>query len=309
MLRNKADVRVVLYMIVITTLLIIQWRADQVYPLLCIFAIWMAVPVAVIAHNHNHLPVWKSDKLNMLQDYWLTLFYGFPAFAWIPTHNTNHHIHNNREPDYTITYRVSESNNLFTLLTYPSVSGGAQQKAIYRYMKDLWKKNKKTFFYNISQLVALVVFLGVALWMDWKKAVLFIVLPQQFSLFSVLIFNYIQHVHADEESKWNHSRNFVGAFMNGFLFNNGYHTVHHMHPRRHWSENEYEHHQVSKNIDPILMEKNFSWYMFRVYILGPIMPRFKTLSMRVQRKARLAQPTNKIFESKNVSELALSLDA
>jgi len=285
MLRHKADVKVVLYMILITALLVIQWRVGEVQPLLFAFAVLMSVPVAVIAHNHNHVPVWNSNLMNVFQDYWLTLFYGFPAFAWIPTHNTNHHVHNNRVPDYTITYRVSEANNLFTLLTYPSVSGGIQQKALYRYLKDLWSKNRKRFFYSVSQIALLLVYVIGALVLDWKKALFFIVIPQQFSLFAVLIFNYIQHVHADEESKWNHSRNFVGFFMNGFLFNNGYHTVHHTHPRRHWSENAAAHREISHLIDPALNEKDFNWYLLRNYILGPFFPSLKTTSMRLKRIA------------------------
>jgi hypothetical protein len=57
----------------------------------------------------------------------------------------------------------------------------------------------------------------------------------QVSLFAVLIFNYVQHVHADEESRYNHSRNFTGL-LNAMLFNNGYHTIHHEHPGVHWNE-------------------------------------------------------------------------
>jgi hypothetical protein len=73
--------------------------------------------------------------------------------------------------------------------------------------------------------------------------------------------------------------------MNNFLFNNGYHTVHHMSPLRHWSENEVEHNRVASKIDPVLNEKNFGWYMFRVYILGAVFPKFRTDSMRVRRIA------------------------
>lgn len=68
------------------------------------------------------------------------------------------------------------------------------------------------------------------MWIDWKKALLYIVAPQQFAL---LVLNYLQHVHANEESDWDHSRNFVGGLANFLLLNNGFHTVHHEWPGVH----------------------------------------------------------------------------
>ena len=64
-------------------------------------------------------------------------------------------------------------------------------------------------------LVAFIV--GAAL-LDWQKALFLIVIPQQFALFAILLFNYMQHIHADEESEYNHSRNFVGPMLNTLLF-------------------------------------------------------------------------------------------
>src|SRR4051794_17898236 len=101
MLRFKADIRTLVFMAVTTALLFIQWNGSEFHPALFIISCLMAISVTAIAHNHNHLGMWNSEFLNKLTDYWVTLFYGFPAFAWIPTHNTNHHVHNNKEADYT----------------------------------------------------------------------------------------------------------------------------------------------------------------------------------------------------------------
>ena len=105
-----------------SALLIVQWKLSAMHAILYVSFLFMAVSVAIIAHNHNHVPVWRTRFLNIATDYWLTLFYGFPAFGWIPTHNKNHHHLNNKKGDYTITWRVSEKNNIVTLLSYPSVS-------------------------------------------------------------------------------------------------------------------------------------------------------------------------------------------
>lgn len=291
-LRYSADLRTLFYMSLTTALLVLQWNLGFNIALF-LLSLFMATSVAVIAHNHNHVPTFQNKTLNTLLDYWITLFYGFPAFAWIPTHNRNHHHLNNREGDHTITYRVSERNNLFTLVIYPTISAFYQQQAIFSYLKDLRKRNTSRFWESVLQYVALAVFIGGALVLDWQKAVLYVIIPQQVALYFIMIFNYVQHVHADEESEWNHSRNFVGAGLNTLLFNNGFHTIHHERANIHWSQTPEAHRNIVQNIDPSLNERSFWWYMFRVYFLAPIFPRLGTHSMRLDRKeAEKYQSTN-----------------
>lgn len=286
MLRYKADRRTLAYMAVTTSLFFFLWISDSFNPWLYVIYLFLSVAVTVIAHNHNHLPIFRKKSLNTLTDYWLTVFYGFPAFAWIPTHNMNHHALNNREGDYTITYRLTEHNHLLMLLLYPSVSSFYQQKPIRDYLRSLKANNKQKYWLAVMQYVFLVVWIVVGLVIDWQKALLYIVLPQQFGLFSVLVFNYVQHVHADEESEFNHSRNFTG-FLNVLLFNNGYHTVHHDKAGTHWSKTPQLHADVADKIDPDLNERSFWWYILRVYFLSIFVPSFRTQSRRLQRMAQV----------------------
>jgi fatty acid desaturase len=282
MLRYKADFKSIIYAIITTALLILQWTVIGVNPFSYTIYLFLAVSVAVMTHNHNHVPIWKPKVLNILTDWWLTVFYGFPVFAWIPTHNKNHHRLNNRVGDYTITYRFSEKNNLVTLLTYPTISGFYQQKAIREYLSELWHKNREKFYLCIAQYFVLATWIAAAVLLDWRKALMFVIIPQQVSLFSVLIFNYVQHVHANEESDMNHSRNFTG-FLNTLLFNNGYHTIHHMKAGLHWSQVPAEHQKIEHLIDKSLNERSFWWYIFRAYFLGIPIRHFRTISMRLER--------------------------
>ncbi len=281
-LKNNADLRSLAYIIVTTAMFIAQWLWIGVNPFFYAWYLFMSVAVSVMTHNHNHLPMWESKRMNTLTDWWLTVFYGFPIFAWIPTHNKNHHRFNNRKGDDSITYRLSERNNFLTLISYPTVSGFYQQRAITSYLKDIRKTNPVKFRLCISQYVVLIVWVAAALILDWQKALLFVIIPQQVSLFSVLIFNYVQHVHANEESAWNHSRNFTG-FLNVILFNNGYHTIHHHKAGLHWSKARDAHKEIEKNINPDLLEKSFWWYILRSYILSLFIPKFRTISMRLER--------------------------
>jgi beta-carotene hydroxylase len=288
LLRNPADVRTLAYMAVATGLFVVNWMRPLEWSLLTVglwvLAMFMAVSCSVMAHNHNHLRTFNSPKLNVLMDWWLTVFYGFPVFAWVPTHNMNHHKFTNKEGDYTITYRLSEANNALTLLSYPTVSGSYQTIAIRKYLAALWERNRTGFWLAMAQIAIFLASNIIPLIIDWQKALIYVIAPQQFAVYTVMIFNYVQHVHADEESKWNHSRNITGWGMNALLFNNGFHTVHHNNPGLHWSLAPAEHAKIADKIDPALNEKSFFGYMFRTYVGGAFSSRFGTRSMRLARK-------------------------
>jgi fatty acid desaturase len=284
MLKYRADIRTVVYLLAVAAILVVQWNLPAFNIPLFIVSLYLAISVAVIAHNHNHVAMWRSKFMNTVTDYWLTIFYGFPAFAWIPTHNKNHHKLNNKPGDYTITYRYSEKNNLVTLMSYPTISSYFQQTPIYDYLRELWQTNRTQFFLYLFQYVALGVYIGGMVWLDWSKALLYIVIPQQVALYSVMIFNYVQHVHADEESAYNHSRNFLGL-TNQMLFNNGYHTIHHERAAIHWSELPEAHKKIEHLIHPSLNERSFWGYIFRNYFIGMFATKKRTRSMRLERIA------------------------
>jgi beta-carotene hydroxylase len=283
MLRNRADIRTVAFLFAAATLLVVQWNLSTINPVLYVWALMMAVSISAISHLHNHVGIWRSKTLNAVTDYWLTIFYGFPVFSWIPTHNQNHHKFNNRAGDDTLSYRFSEKNNIVTLLTYPPIAGAYQMPAIAQYLAKNWKGNRKRFWYSVSQGAVLAIFMATVFILDWRKAILFVVLPQQLSMYSVLIFNYIQHIHADEESHYDHSRNFLGRVLNWLLFNNGFHWIHHEHPGMHWSEARVEHEKVAEKIAPQLQRNGFWGYIIPTYIVSVFVPRLRSQSMRLKR--------------------------
>jgi beta-carotene hydroxylase len=287
MLKYTADLKSLLYMAITSALFAYLWLSgiqlgSLLHIALYILLLFMSVTVSVMAHNQMHVPMWKSSVLNVITDMWITCFYGFPVFAWIPTHNRNHHRYTNKEPDNTRTYRFTEANNFWTIITYPSISGSVQLWAIKEYLKERWKLNKKEFFYCILQITVLVSWYAVFFYINWLFALLYVVIAHQVALYVVMFFNYIQHVHADEESEYNHSRNITGP-LNFFLFNNGLHTVHHMNANLHWSKLPEAHKKIEHLIDPSLNEKSFWGYLFKAYILSVFAPKYKTKSMRLKR--------------------------
>lgn len=287
MLRYRADWRTLLY-IAITTALFVSFWVDGFHWYTYIPFLFFSVSVAVMTHNHMHISIWTWKPLNVLTDWWLTVFYGVPIFTWLPTHNRNHHRFTNREGDTSITYRHTEENNLLSLLSYPSVSGFHQlTQSVVPYMSEVRRKDPRTFYENWLQVIILFSWIIGFLVFDFWGAILYVIIPQQFSAFSVFVFNYVQHIHTDEESDYNNSRNFMG--VNWCLFNNGYHTAHHERANVHWSELKAEHAKVVDKIDPSLIEPTFLGFIFRVYILGSFNAKYKTFNMRQARIEREKQ--------------------
>lgn len=283
MLKYRADLKTLAYMIITTAMFFLQWHYGFNWIAYLVY-LHFAIAVSVITHNHNHLQIWTRKSLNLLTDWWLTVFYGLPIFVWIPTHNRNHHRYVNKEPDVTRTYRHSDHNDFVSLIQYPSISGYNQMReGIIPYMKELREKNFNQFAENMVQLTVLILWVAAFFVLSWKKAIVYVLIPQQVSQITVMVFNYLQHVHADEESEYNHSRNFMG--VNFFLFNNGYHTVHHHRASLHWSQAPAEHAKIAHLIKPELIQSSVYGYLLRTYVLSPVFPAYRSRCMRSEKIA------------------------
>ncbi len=286
MLRYRADWRAILYLATAAAVAAIHWNlgalalpvptieilGEPVQPLLYLLSLFLGVATAVISHNHNHLSMWKSKPANLVTSWVISIFYGHPAIGWVPTHNMVHHKFNNRPGDSSRAPKVFKRNHLFALLIYPTLTSMAQTKEIKAYIAGLKTKNKKQYWSAISEYVVFFGFMAVIFLIDWKKALLFFLIPQQFALFTIQVFNYVQHIEADENSQWNHSRNFVSPVLNALLFNNGFHTVHHITPGLHWTKTPEAHAKVAHHIHPALQQKSWWGYMIWTFLIRPLVP-------------------------------------
>ena len=282
LIRKVADYRTVLWVGCAIALVVMQfiWPATVFYALP--FSCYLAMACGVIAHNHNHRPTFVGRRANNAFGHVLTLFYGYPTLMWIPTHNLNHHRFVNRSGDATITWRYTNRHNLFVAMTYFFVSSYFQSGPIQKYINRAKLRRGKLYARIVFQYALWISFfasmLGLSVWMHYQHRQGFfvwffaLVLPAFSSVSSIMVFNYIQHVHTDAWSEHDHSRNFTGRTFNYLFFNNGYHTAHHEHPGMHWSDLSAAHDKISAKIDPALMEQNLLWYAFRQYFLAPLLP-------------------------------------
>lgn len=285
MLRNRRDARTLIWSAAMPCLMAAQYAQPALIGYVTPLACYLALCAGVIAHNHNHCPTFTDRRANRWFGLWLSLFYGYPTFAWIPTHNQNHHRFVNGAGDATATWRYTNNHNLATAVTYFFVSSYWQSGPIKEYIRNaretsppLHRRIRNEYLVWAGTALALLglslslhgVALGLKVWLVAS------VLPAVFALWMIMVFNYEQHVHADPYSAHNHSRSWVGRTVNYLLFNNGYHSAHHEHPGAHWSELPRLHAGLAAHIEPALLERGLLWYFVKNYGLAPFAPRFGT---------------------------------
>lgn len=279
MLRHEADRRTLLYMAAATGVFVAQWTAPGLQPLLFAASLVLAFAVSVMHHNHQHVPLWRARWLNHATDLWFTLFQGHPGFAFAPAHVGGHHVHPNTLDDTTRTWRWHDGNSLLGFVAHPVQFAYAVGPLLGRHLVQLWRSEPRRFALVGLHYAVLVGAVGLALWADWARAVLFVLVPQAVALFFLLGANYLQHAHADDLSRWNHSRNFLG-WVNPLFFNIGLHTAHHEHGDAHWSELPRLHARIAPRLDPRLVEPGLAAYLLRVFVAAPFVPALRSRSLR-----------------------------
>lgn len=229
----------------------------------------------VLAHNHNHSGVFVGRRSNTLYAAWLSLFYGFPIFAWIPTHNQNHHRYLNGIGDATRTTKHSSRDTLLAALTYPLASAVWQSRGIAAYAWEARKRPARLRRVLLETAVllgghGLLLALAVGLHGPTLGAYVYglsVGMPAVLATYFMMFTNYLQHVDCDPASPDDHSRNFTSPTWNWFVFDNGLHTVHHEHPGVHWSQYRALHEARAARVAPHLNQRSLLAYLMNTYVL------------------------------------------
>jgi beta-carotene hydroxylase len=285
LLRNPRDRRTILWVVITPLVVALQYAYPALVPYLCVVSCYFALSCGIIAHNHNHCPTFVSKRHNQWFANWISVFYGYPTFAWIPTHNLNHHKFVNREGDATITWRITNSHNVLVAITYFFVSSYYQSGPINEFIRTARVKNRALYRTIITQYAvwigAYVALASLAVALHGVRTGLYVfglsvALPAFFSLWTIMLFNYDQHAHTDPFSEYDHSRSFTSPILNYLLFNNGYHAVHHDHAGAHWSTLAELHEKTAHLRHPSVNQRSLWWYWLKQYALTPLVPSLGT---------------------------------
>ena len=276
MLRYTADIRTLFFVAVYFSLLALAWVSVDLSAIEWVWAVPLFAAIcvtsfqgAVSTHNAVHCPIFKNRTLNKFWQIVLTLTYGHPVSSYVPGHNLSHHKHMQTRRDVMRTTKVRFRYNLLNLFLFMPSIVPSIMRADSTYAKSMRLRHPKWFRQLLVEGAALWTIQIALLVLDWRKALIFWVVPHLYAQWGIVTMNLLQHDGCDEKSDYNHSRNFVSRIINFWTFNNGFHTLHHITPGLHWSLLPAAHaEQIAPHIHPNLDQSSLVVYLFKTYLLG-----------------------------------------
>jgi len=239
------------------------------------FCMWWTLAIfswfcATIVHNCIHVPQFRDKWMNSAWQIVLALAYGYPVSVLVPGHNLSHHKYTQGPKDVIRTTKMRWQYNLLNVLFFIPTVVLAIKKQDAKYMDQQRQKGRPIFRQACKETAVFLVVNILLLAWDWRTYIVFVALPQAFAKVGIISINLPQHdgCPPPEEDRYNFARNFTGPILNFFTCNNGYHTIHHMHPGMHWSKLKEQHERVVKpHMHPSLDQPNLLWYIFVTYVL------------------------------------------
>jgi len=212
---------------------------SHLYGIACILTIWLlfAARFFLLLHYSEHRPLFKNNLLNLFVPFVLPPFFGLPTGMYYLHHIVMHHGEKNSEGfDASSTEDFQRDNFLHFLKYYFKwwlTTHFTLLKMSLR--KKLVKEFITSFTLNASHLA---IACYVYQYNSFAATYIFIV-PFALASFVLAFGNFSQHIFLHPEkhgSSYGMTYNCINAFDNTFTFNDGYHVVHHVNPKLHWSE-------------------------------------------------------------------------
>mmetsp|Transcript_15612 Transcript_15612/g.26847 ORF Transcript_15612/g.26847 Transcript_15612/m.26847 type:complete len:311 (+) Transcript_15612:27-959(+) len=222
---------------------------------------------AVAVHNCVHTPPFKSSTANRVWKIVLTLTIGLPVSTYVPGHNFSHHKYIESRRDIMRTVQMTYDWNLLNLLLFfPAIFAQTQRNDM-RYFKAQRQLGREIWLdFRNEMIVWWGVYIMLAM-LDVSKFWWWVFLPHLLAKDCIVSLNMLQHDCCDPHHRYNFARNFVGDTLNFFCYNNGYHTIHHMYPGKHWSTLKEEHEKKVKPFShPNLDQPSIFGYIFHAYV-------------------------------------------
>jgi beta-carotene hydroxylase len=272
MLRYKADYRTLLnvglyFAVAITPWFL--WKGMGPWQMVGWVAIncLMSFICATIVHNTIHAPIFKKRAFNKVFQVVLSFTYGHSTSAYVPGHNFSHHKYTQTPKDAIRTTKARFRLNILNQLFFFFIMSSDILKGELSFAAKMRKERPQWFRQYLLEMILVIGAKVVLLFINWKCAVLFVLIPHQYAAWGIVGTNYFQHDGCDENHPYNHTRNFTGKALNWLLFNNGYHGAHHDKPNLHWSLlPAYHQEKIRPYIHPSLDLESLPLYLIKTHI-------------------------------------------
>ncbi|TVY56980.1 hypothetical protein LCER1_G001648 [Lachnellula cervina] len=201
--------------------------------------IWYSGAFTLMMHNHIHNNGVLSKPYAIFDwtfPYILEPLMGHTWDSYYYHHVKAHHVEGNGPDDLSSTIRYQRDSVVdflqyelrFLFLCWVDLP-------LYFISKRKYNLAVRVFCSEISSYTAMVL---LARW-NFKPTLFVLILPFVVLRFGLMIGNWGQHALVDEvepDSDFRSSITLIDVPSNRFCFNDGYHTSHHLNPRRHWRD-------------------------------------------------------------------------
>ena len=192
----------------------------------------------LMLHNTSHRPFFRRDykRLNLLIPWVYGPLFGESPNTYYAHHVGMHHPENNLSTDLSSTMHYQrDSIRAFARYFFRFFFGIIFELTLYMVRTRRYGLLRRmligefTFFAVTAML----------LWVNWRAALVVLVIPFIFTRFMMMAGNWGQHAFVDREDPGNCYRNSITCIncrYNRRAFNDGYHIGHHVRANRHWTE-------------------------------------------------------------------------
>ncbi len=245
---------VLLVIFLIRSFLFVYFPDPSLYFTLPLFLIFTMVAVS-IKHNHIHVPVFKNKILNIIYDHLLNILTGTSTSSVKIIHIVNHHFYNDNEQDWGKTSQAGKASLFASFIRYILITPFAFFKGKTAWVRQ--HKNHPLISYMRWESLFIIVIYTVLAFIDPVACLFTVIIPFIMTQLVLTAFNFLQHFECDTENEMNSSRNITGRLFNILYFNVGFHTVHHLYPKLHWSKIPDQFSTIKKDINSDLIHRGF----------------------------------------------------
>jgi len=191
----------------------------------------------LMLHFASHRAIFHNEVLNCVLNWAFAPFFGVPCGVYKLHHVIMHHIENNHELDTSSTERYQRDSWLDFL------------KYWLHFAVLIWielphytistKKHDWTRRIFTGLIVWLVGIIALARYVNFLATLWVFIIPHIFSMSVMAFGNWSQHIFVnpqDSLSNYALTYNCIDTKTNQTTFNDGYHVIHHLNARLHWTE-------------------------------------------------------------------------
>ena len=253
MLRHPRDVVTVIHVLLAAVLL---WMALAHSLYWMPVAVFVAMHLIAVEHNHAHLSVFRSRALTFALDQLLLLLCGMPILFWKVHHLGNHHRFNWTEQDWSSPFNFRHAQSpeqpvsyrYYQLTYYPLF-------CFHSTIHVLRSRNPRLLGTLVATAVTMSI--GSAILVDVFGVWRWLAVMGTTYLAAGLMLgaaNYLEHYSVHEDAHHFSAWTYTCRIHNLLSYNGGYHLLHHLRPSVHWSDLPHEHAADPSYAHPHLIE-------------------------------------------------------